>query len=148
MIAAIISESCFQLSKNKIGAIIVFEINDSLKKFCRTGIVLDAAISSPLLISLFQKESPLHDGAVIIKNDRIVSASVFFPLNKKLNIDKSYGSRHRAALTMSNMYDCLLIVVSETNKNVIIFSKSKFLIINNQEELVDIIYQYLMNKIN
>ncbi len=101
------------LSKNKIGAIIAIERVDGLADFIESGLRLDALISEDLLIAIFQKGSPLHDGAVVIRGDQIVAARVIFPLTKSTFIDQRLGTRHKAAIGLSEIADSLIIVVSE-----------------------------------
>ena len=103
----------FQMAKYKTGALIVVEQEVALGEYERTGIAVDAAVSSQLLINIFEKNTPLHDGAVIIRNNRIVSATCYLPLTSNLDINKELGTRHRAALGISEVSDSLTIVVSE-----------------------------------
>ncbi|ENY68657.1 Hypothetical protein, predicted transmembrane protein [Metamycoplasma auris 15026] len=105
------------LAKTKTGAIITIENNDNLDSLRTDGIVLDANISSSILISIFNKYSPLHDGAVIIRNNKIYYVGTFYKITKK-SIDNKYGARHRAALGISEMCDASTLVVSEENGGV------------------------------
>lgn len=105
-----------ELARHRIGALIAFEQNASLDEFVvGQGIALDAAITRELLVTLFQPESvnKLHDGSVIIRNLRIASAGVFFPMPEARNLDPSLGSRHRAALGITDETDAVVVVVSE-----------------------------------
>jgi len=101
------------LSDNKIGALIVIEKNVKLGEYERTGIKVDAIVTAQLLINIFQQNTPLHDGAVIIKNNRISAATCYLPLTDSLEISKELGTRHRAALGISEVSDAITIVVSE-----------------------------------
>jgi len=103
------------LAENKAGAIIVLERNTGLNEFIESGTRLDSLISSELIISIFEPKSLLHDGAVIIQGDRIAAAGCLLPLSESKLLDKSLGTRHRAAVGLSEITDALAIVVSETN---------------------------------
>jgi diadenylate cyclase len=96
-----------------IGALVVFERNVGLRNIIETGTVLNAKISTSLLLTLFTYKTPLHDGAVIIKNDSIIAAGCFLPLSDSKTISKDYGTRHRAALGLAEESDALVIIVSE-----------------------------------
>lgn len=108
-----IIRSCGQMSKVKTGALIVIERGDKLGDVERTGIPIDSLVSSQLLINIFEKNTPLHDGAVIISNNRITAATCFLPLSDSLEISKELGTRHRAAIGVSEATDAMVIVVSE-----------------------------------
>ncbi len=111
------------LSKTKTGAIITIENIDVIDNFRTDGIVLDANISSSLIISLFNKYSPLHDGAIIIRENKILYAATYYKITKK-SIDNKYGARHRAALGISEICDATTIVVSEETGAVTIAKNS------------------------
>lgn len=104
-----------QLSKEHIGAIIVIEQASNLDEYISTGITVNADMSSDLLSTLFWKGVPTHDGAVILRDTKIVSAGCFLPLTKQTFSDRRLGTRHRAALGLSEISDALIIVVSEEN---------------------------------
>jgi diadenylate cyclase len=110
--------ACSALSRDKTGALIIFERNHGLLNYSTTGTRLDAKIHSDLLFTLFQTQSPLHDGAVIIYQNRIQAAGCFLPLSKNIDLDRHYGTRHRAALGVSEVSDALVIVVSEESGNI------------------------------
>lgn len=101
------------LSSEKTGALIVIEKNIGLRNFIDAGVQLDAAISYDLLVTIFNPSTPLHDGAVIIQNERIAAASVFLPLTKNPGISREMGTRHRAAIGITEGSDAISIVVSE-----------------------------------
>lgn len=111
-------KATFEMAKYKTGALIVLEQEVALGEYERTGISIDAAVSSQLIINIFEKNTPLHDGAVIIRNDRVVSATCYLPLTENPDIDKRLGTRHRAALGISEVSDSLTIVVSEETGSV------------------------------
>src|SRR5687767_11060853 len=101
------------LSTEKTGALIVIERNVGLRNFIDAGVQLDATISYDLLVTLFNPATPLHDGAVIIQNERLAAASVFLPLTKNPEISREMGTRHRAAIGITEGSDAISIVVSE-----------------------------------
>jgi diadenylate cyclase len=101
------------LSNRKIGALIVIERNTSLKDFIELGSPLDAKVSQELLLSIFHPTSPIHDGAVVIRGNRIVSAGCFLPLSLSSELSKTVGTRHRAAIGLSEETDAVVIIVSE-----------------------------------
>jgi diadenylate cyclase len=102
-----------ELAKKKVGAIIVLEKDIGLRTFVESGVPIDAVLTRDLLLSIFQKDMPLHDGAVVIQRDRIAAANCFLPLSMNPRLPSSYGTRHRAALGITEETDCLAIVVSE-----------------------------------
>lgn len=106
-------KACYEMGKVKTGALIVIENDVQLGEYERTGIELDSILSSQLLINIFEKNTPLHDGAVIVRGDRVVSATCYLPLTDSLSLSKDLGTRHRAAVGISEVSDSLTIVVSE-----------------------------------
>ena len=106
-------KTCFELSKTKTGALIVVEQEILLTEYEKTGIPIDALISSQLLINIFEHNTPLHAGAVIIRGDRIVAETCYLPLSDNMSISKELGTRHRAALGISEVTDTMTLVVSE-----------------------------------
>lgn len=111
--AEAIVRACVEMSKAKTGALIVIENNVPLGEYERTGINLDAQVSSQLLLNIFEHNTPLHDGAIIIRGNRVVSATCYLPLSDNMNLSKELGTRHRAAVGISEVSDALTIVVSE-----------------------------------
>ncbi len=108
-----IIKACYEMSKVCTGALIVIQQNYPLTEYERTGITLDAAVSSQLLINIFEHNTPLHDGAVIIKEDRIVAATCYLPLSDNMELSKELGTRHRAGVGMSEATDSMTVIVSE-----------------------------------
>jgi diadenylate cyclase len=106
-------KAVFAMGKVKTGALIVIEDEIVLDEYIRTGIDVDALVSSQLLINIFEKNTPLHDGAIILRGDRVVSATCYLPLSDSLSLSKELGTRHRAAIGVSEVSDSLTIVVSE-----------------------------------
>ena len=111
-------KAVYAMGKVKTGALIVIEDEISLSEYERTGIDVDALVSSQLLINIFEKNTPLHDGAIILRGDRIVSATCYLPLSDSISLSKELGTRHRAALGVSEASDSLTIIVSEETGNV------------------------------
>lgn len=111
-------KACYEMGKVKTGALIVVEDDIMLTEYERTGIAVDGILTSQLLINIFEKNTPLHDGAVIVRGDRVVSATCYLPLTDSLTISKDLGTRHRAAVGISEVSDSLTIVVSEENGKV------------------------------
>jgi len=103
------------LSREKRGMLVIFPRRTNIRHIIETGTRLNAEISSSLIVSIFLYDAPLHDGAMIIQNNRIVSAGCFLPLSEQSDIKKSFGARHRAALGMSEQSDAVVLVVSEEN---------------------------------
>ncbi|MBR0164574.1 MAG: diadenylate cyclase CdaA [Lachnospiraceae bacterium] len=108
-----ITRASFEMAKVRTGALIVIEHENSLADYELTGIEVDAIVSSQLLINIFEHNTPLHDGAVIIRGDRVVSATCYLPLSDNMNLDKDLGTRHRAGVGVSEATDSLTIIVSE-----------------------------------
>ncbi|HAP72908.1 MAG TPA: TIGR00159 family protein [Lachnospiraceae bacterium] len=107
-----IVRACTDMAKVKTGALIVIERKTPLNEYEKTGIDIDAVVSSQLLVNIFQKNTPLHDGAVLIRRDRVVSATCYLPLSDN-KLDKNLGTRHRAGVGISEVTDSLTIIVSE-----------------------------------
>ncbi|MGO5051999.1 diadenylate cyclase CdaA [Lachnospiraceae bacterium LCP25S3_G4] len=106
-------DACFEMGRVKTGALIVVEQAIRLTEYESTGIILDCLVSSQVLINIFEHNTPLHDGAIIIRGDRIVSATCYLPLSDNMGLSKELGTRHRAAVGMSEVSDALVIIVSE-----------------------------------
>jgi diadenylate cyclase len=113
-----IVKACFEMGKVKTGALIVIEQNVLLTEYERTGIEVDGLVSSQLLINIFEHNTPLHDGAVIMRGNRVISATCYLPLSDNMEISKDLGTRHRAAVGISEVTDALTIVVSEETGHV------------------------------
>ena len=113
-----IAKGAILLAQKKLGALIVIERENGLQDYVETGTDLDAAVTSELLASIFQPMGPLHDGAVVIRGGRASQAGCFLPLSKNPILDKNLGTRHRAAIGLTEETDAVVIVVSEENKQV------------------------------
>ena len=101
------------MARVKTGALIVIEKNTPLTEYERTGIQVDAIVSSQLLINIFEHNTPLHDGAVIVRGNRVTSATCYLPLSDNMELSKELGTRHRAGVGISEITDSLTIIVSE-----------------------------------
>lgn len=108
-----ITKACVEMGKVRTGALIVIEQKVSLRDYERTGIDVDGIVTSQLLINIFEYNTPLHDGAVIIQGNRVVSATCYLPLSDNLGLSKELGTRHRAGVGISEITDSLTIIVSE-----------------------------------
>lgn len=127
--------ACMALKREKTGALIVFEKNHGLLNYALTGTRIDANIHSDIIYTLFQSKSPLHDGAIIIFDGKIQSAGCFLPLSKTVEIDRHYGTRHRAALGITELSDAVVITVSEENGRVNLSQNGVFIPIDNEQSL-------------
>lgn len=108
-----IVKACLEMGKVKTGALIVIEQTQSLAEYERTGIDVDGVVTSELIINIFEKNTPLHDGAVIIRGNRITSATCYLPLSDNRGLSKDLGTRHRAGIGISEATDSMTIIVSE-----------------------------------
>ena len=138
MIGEII-EACKYMGKRRIGALISIEKNQSLTEFANTGIAMDSEISSQLLINIFIPNTPLHDGAVIIQDLRIASEASYLPLSENPNIPKELGTRHRAAVGLSEVTDALTIIVSEETGNISVTERGEITRDLSESELYQIL---------
>lgn len=120
-------EAVQYMSPRKIGALICIECTQTLQEYVSTGILLDANVSSQLLINIFIPNTPLHDGAVIIQGNTVASACSYLPLTESTGISKEFGTRHRAAIGLSENSDALTIVVSEETGGISLTNKGEFL---------------------
>src|SRR5690606_38763288 len=126
VIDAVVS-AAVTLSRNRTGALIVLERETGLNDIAETGIPLDSLVSVELLVNLFVPSTPLHDGAVILRGDRIVAAGCFLPLTETRDLDHQVGTRHRAALGVSEQSDAVTVVVSEETGGIAIAHSGKLI---------------------
>lgn len=124
------------LAQEKLGAIIAIEKNDSLTPYIESGVVVDARVSSELIETIFTRNSILHDGGMIIKNGRIMSAGCLFPLSENQDLSRIFGTRHRAALGLSEETDAVIIVVSEERQDICVIYGGQMQKGFNREELI------------
>lgn len=108
-----IVKACVEMGKVRTGALIVIEQKESLREYERTGIEVDGIVTSQLLINIFEHNTPLHDGAVIVRGNRVTSATCYLPLSANLDLSKELGTRHRAGVGISEVTDSLTLIVSE-----------------------------------
>lgn len=108
-----ITKACVEMGKVKTGALIVIEHTQPLAEYERTGIDIDAIVSSQLLINIFEHNTPLHDGAVIVRGNRVTSATCYLPLSDNMELSKELGTRHRAGVGISEATDSMTVIVSE-----------------------------------
>ncbi len=134
-----ISDAIYKLSRNKTGCLIAIEREMKLNLYIESGVTLDAKVSSPLLQSLFINSSPLHDGGVIIRSERIASSSCLFPLSENPSVSKMVGTRHRAALGLSEQTDAVVLLVSEQTGAVNLAYEGRFIEANNQEHFCELV---------
>lgn len=120
-----IVKAVYDMARVKTGALIVVEKNIQCREYERTGIPIDSEISSQLIINIFEHNTPLHDGAVLLRDNRIVAATCYLPLSNNLEVSKELGTRHRAGLGISEVSDSLTIIVSEETGFVSIASDGK-----------------------
>lgn len=142
-----IIDAVASLSRQKIGALIIFERKTGLDDIADTGTRLDSYISSSLLINIFIPNTPLHDGAVIVKGDRIKAAACFLPLSDSNNISKELGTRHRAGIGVTERSDSLALIVSEENGSISIAENgeiSRYLDIETLENILTSLYSNSM----
>ena len=120
-----IVRAAFEMSDVKTGALIVIEQDVRLTEYERTGINIDAVLTSQLLINIFEKNTPLHDGAVIVRGNRVVAATCYLPLSDSTTLSKQLGTRHRAGVGISEVSDSLTIIVSEETGHVSVAKRGR-----------------------
>lgn len=139
-----VSEICravFDMAKVKTGALIVIQQNDDLSKIIESGIRIDGAISQQLIVNIFEKNTPLHDGAIVIVNNIIVAATCYLPMSENLSISKDLGTRHRAGLGLSEQTDSFIIIVSEETGGVKIAYRGQLKSVLDEKLLANEMYQ-------
>lgn len=140
-------KSVAYMSPRKIGALISIERTQTLQEYISTGIPLNADISSQLLINIFIPNTPLHDGAVIIRGNKVATACSYLPLSESMAISKEFGTRHRAAIGLSENSDALTIVVSEETGGISITSNGEFLHDLSKENFEAILRAHLIPEV-
>lgn len=138
-----IVEATIYLSSEKIGAIITIEKHNTLDHFAERAIMMHSTISKELLINIFTPNTPLHDGAVIVRGDQILCAAAYYILSDKAVSDKTMGSRHRAALGISEVTDSLTVIVSEETGDVSIAVEGILLKMNDRDKLMEYISMFM-----
>ena len=132
----------------KTGALIVIEQTVGLGEYERSGIKIDGLVSSQLLINIFEHNTPLHDGAVIVRGSRVASATCYLPLTDRLDLGKELGTRHRAAVGISEVSDSVTIIVSEETGYVSVAKEGRLQKKVDEKELTDILESLLAEKNN
>ncbi|MCK4881552.1 MAG: diadenylate cyclase CdaA [Candidatus Omnitrophica bacterium] len=146
-IVAIIDEitsASYKLARQKIGCLIAIERETKLNAYIESGITIDSRISSELIQSVFNPQSPIHDGGVITRGNRIAAVSCLFPLSDNPNFSKIIGTRHRAALGITEQTDSVVIMVSEETAEISVACDGRFIPIVNRERLVNILKDLLI----
>lgn len=136
--------ACTALSRERTGALIVFEKNHGLLNYSSSGTRLDCRVHSDIIYSIFQTNSPLHDGAIIIFSGIIQSAGCFLPLSKNVEIDRHYGTRHRAALGITEISDAVVVTVSEETGRINICYNGVFHYMENEDLLRKYLRKFLL----
>jgi len=136
------------LSKNSIGALIIIERETGINDFIETGIKIDGLVTAEFMINIFIPKSPLHDGAVIIRGDRIIAASCFLPLSENPNLSKELGTRHRAALGLTEQSDALAIIISEETGVISVAEDGKLTRYLDEATLKELLNKRLQNRQN
>ncbi|MDD3192085.1 MAG: diadenylate cyclase CdaA [Bacilli bacterium] len=142
----VLIQSAQYLSKRKIGALITIEREDNLNTFIDKAILIKAVVSEELLTTLFTVGTPTHDGAVIIRKNRIMCAGAYLPSTDKYDVPKSLGTRHRAAIGLSERYDAITIVVSEETGNISITADGNIEVGLSEDKLHELLERYLIVK--
>lgn len=140
-----ITKACVEMGKVKTGALIVIEQKVSLRDYERTGIDVDGIVTSQLLINIFEHNTPLHDGAVIVQGNRVASATCYLPLSDNLGLSKELGTRHRAGVGISEVTDSLTVIVSEETGKISVAYEGKLERNLDAETLRDRMHKILNN---
>ena len=138
-------KACFDMGEAKTGALIVIEQDIRLTEYERTGITVDAVLTSQLLINIFEHNTPLHDGAVIVRGNRVASATCYLPLSDNLGLSKELGTRHRAGVGISEVTDSLTVIVSEETGKISVAYEGKLERNLDAETLRDRMHKILNN---
>ena len=141
-----LTSAVYKLSSKKIGCLIAVERETRLKTYVESGLTIDSKVSEELIQSIFTPASPLHDGGVIVKGERIAAASCLFPLSENPHFSKIIGTRHRAALGMSEQTDAIVIVASEENGEISVAADGKLIPIANRERLIGTLKNFLIRQ--
>jgi len=135
----VIISACNKMSISKTGALIVFERNNNLAFLSSTGDEMNITVTQPIIESIFFKNSPLHDGAIVISNNIVKATRVILPINNEKSVPKRFGLRHRAAIGVSEKTDALALVVSEETGHISYFKNGEFITFKNTDELASMI---------
>ena len=135
--------ACVDMGRTKTGALIIIEHNNNLELLKQTGDHMHAEVNKPLLSSIFYKNSPLHDGAIIIEDNMVTATRVILPVEKDIHIPARFGLRHRAAIATTMRYDALALVVSEETGQISYIKNGEFVLYDNPEKLIETIKEDL-----
>ena len=144
VLAREIADAVYKLSKRKAGCLIAFERETKLNVYIESGVALDSKASSPLLQSLFMTSSPLHDGGVVIRGERIAASSCLFPLSENPSVHKTVGTRHRAALGLTEQTDAVVVVVSEETGEISVAFEGRFMAVNNEDHFLNLLKELMV----
>lgn len=142
-----IVESCLYMAKRRIGALITFELDTGAGEYAETGTAINGELTSQLLTNIFTPNTPLHDGAVIIKDNKIIAAACYLPLSESATISKDLGTRHRAALGVSEVTDALTVVVSEETGAISFTKNGELMREIDEKQLEDVLVKNLTQSI-
>ena len=146
-IKALVNEICdtaYHLSKRKNGCLIAIEREMKLDSYIESGIVIDGKVSSAFLQTIFMPGTPLHDGGVVVRGERVAASSCLFPLSDNPSVGKTVGTRHRAALGLSEHTDALIVLVSEETGEISVAFKGHFIAVHNEEHFMKLLNQILV----
>lgn len=139
-------DASVQLARRRVGALIVLERTQSLRMYVESGKQIDSLISAELLVNIFTPNTPLHDGAVVIQAERIAAAAVFLPLSASMDVPAEYGTRHRAALGVSEETDAVVVIISEENGSIAIAREGRLSFDLSRERLLEILDQSVLSR--
>ncbi len=142
-VVRVVSRACLRLSQRRHGALVVFERETGLQEYVDTGIVVEAQPSTELLLTIFNKNTELHDGAVIIRGERVVAAACIMPLSTSNLQDRQMGLRHRAALGISEVSDAVVVIVSEETGQIAVAQNGRILRRQDPARLENILQSFL-----
>ncbi|HBG15348.1 MAG TPA: TIGR00159 family protein, partial [Firmicutes bacterium] len=145
-VVKIIAETAEEMARENKGALIILEREIPLREVAESGQLIDAEVSVVLLKQLFFKDTPLHDGAVIIRGDRITAASCILPLSTRVDLPLSYGTRHRAGVGMSEQSDAIVVIVSEERGKITVVNNGEIRECSKQGELLDYLWAEFAEK--
>ncbi|MCA9976867.1 MAG: diadenylate cyclase CdaA, partial [Anaerolineales bacterium] len=145
-VIAVVKEASQRLSQRRHGALIVFEQDTGLQEYIDTGVTMDAAVSVELLLTIFNKHTELHDGAVIVRNERIAAAACVMPLSTSSLSDSQMGLRHRAGLGISEVSDAVVLIISEETGQASIAHNGRVIRRQDISRLDSILYAFLQNR--
>lgn len=141
-----LTDAIYRMARNRVGGLVAIEKEMRLNTYIESGVGIDGKLSSELLQNIFVPNSPMHDGGVIVRGQRIVAASCLFPLSENPNFSKIIGTRHRAALGLTEQTDAIVIVVSEETGDISLACEGRFIPITNQERLINMLKNLIVSR--